>query len=597
MLIYFSMNDINDMNYLYTFSSIQSYSTISRTSEYYNGTDYCKSVLNDIRSTLSNCIEYKYEGTLERLGNEVFIIKFATGREYRVSFEINTFNMNYAQMKCTINTNDADTYDNDLEFLKVSLKDRLLRDWKKCTWLVDEQAALLCKEAYLKAFIVESKLREFASKVLIHHLGINWIKKFGFEKYNCSVERLKVSFIKQVPEFNNIDTDFLSMTLETLLEVMTKGIILKDNEVSLNREDYNKIYDKATKKDSGKSIQSYLKEKWKIEKHIWDDLFTQYIDDLKAFLDCTNQFISGRNHIAHSKILSWCSYKIIDKDFDDFKGLLDKAIIKFDESEASKEILDTRDAVEEMEREKEYEKNLERNYFRNRLANETGIDILNYDEIKVWFDEIIGRLYHNLYSKYKLDPCYEISELTLNHDDTPCFSILSPVEDDGSSCIYIKVKYNICDDIGEDSYCEIQCIDSTNKVINHCNIRFHNGNGIENDEGLMEPTEDAEYDDSELEEFIDDIPKYVYLLNPYPQILSALSYMNKGAVEFVADFPCEQCGKIGVSINEELLPIGKCCYCGFENEIVKCNRCGSIVSSYLAENGFCPSCSAYIDKQ
>ena len=86
-------------------------------------------------------------------------------------------------------------------------------------------------------------------------------------------------------------------------------------------------------------------------------------------------------------------------------------------------------------------------------------------------------------------------------------------------------------------------------------------------------------------------------MNPYPQLLSALSYSNKGVVEYIADFSCERCGKRGVSINDEFLPKGKCCYCGYENEIVICKRCGSIVDAYFAENGFCPSCASYIDKQ
>lgn len=44
-----------------------------------------------------------------------------------------------------------------------------------CTWLVDMQSAQLCKEAYEKAFIIENNLRAFASKVLIHFLGADWL--------------------------------------------------------------------------------------------------------------------------------------------------------------------------------------------------------------------------------------------------------------------------------------------------------------------------------------------------------------------------------------------------------------------------------------
>lgn len=52
-------------------------------------------------------------------------------------------------------------------------------------------------------------------------------------------------------------------------------------------------------------------------------------------------------------------------------------------------------------------------------------------------------------------------------------------------------------------------------------------------------------------------------LSPYPEKLDALSYENNSVVQFVADFPCEQCEKFGVSIHEDFLPVGRCCYCGF----------------------------------
>lgn len=49
------------------------------------------------------------------------------------------------------------------------------------------------------------------------------------------------------------------------------------------------------------------------------------------------------------------------------------------------------------------------------------------------------------------------------------------------------------------------------------------------------------------------------------------------------------------SVNEAFLPIGKCCYCGYEHELVVCARCGAVVTEL--EHGLCPSCSAYVDKQ
>ena len=116
-------------------------------------------------------------------------------------------------------------------------------------------------------------------------------------------------------------------------------------------------------------------------------------------------------------------------------------------------------------------------------------------------------------------------------------------------------------------------------------------------DGLMEANKATEYDDSEMEEFLEALMDIIDNLNPYPSQLDMLAYESKGSEIFVADFPCDQCGKMGVSINDSFLPIGRCCYCGYENELLQCGRCGKLVDFYSSENGFCPSCASYIEKQ
>ncbi|QQR30278.1 hypothetical protein I5Q82_00575 [Acutalibacter muris] len=113
----------------------------------------------------------------------------------------------------------------------------------------------------------------------------------------------------------------------------------------------------------------------------------------------------------------------------------------------------------------------------------------------------------------------------------------------------------------------------------------------------MEATDNSEYDTSELEGFQDDLLVAIEYLNPYPKKLDTLSYESKGAMQFVADFPCEQCGKFGVSTDETFLNIGRCCYCVYENELAKCERCGEMVNVDILEHGLCTSCTAYINRQ
>ena len=221
------MDGIRNMDQLYTYTTEHFAWFGEGNVEVYHGDDYCKKVMIDVLNGLipSVCITQKYLGSENRVANEAFVLALDSGIEYNISFTINTYNGEAARLEVNINAPEIEHYDNQLEKLKIALKNRLLVDWHQCTWLVDEQAATLCKTAYEKTFEIENNLRAFASKVLIHFLGIDWINKAGLEKEAESVNTLKEKFIHRVADFDNINTDFLSITLETLMGVIFKGVV------------------------------------------------------------------------------------------------------------------------------------------------------------------------------------------------------------------------------------------------------------------------------------------------------------------------------------------------------------------------------------
>lgn len=577
------------MNLIYTWTPIHSDEfDCDGEEECYHGVDYCKQAVTDTINAL-NWGTQEYLGSQERIANEVFKVTSPEGIDYQIEFAINTYERKAARLECTITAPETESFDQRFEELKIALKNRLILDWEVCTWLVDMQSAQLCKEAYEKAFIIENNLRAFASKLLIHFLGIDWLNSTGLEKEAESVKCLKEKFIQRVPEFDNINADFLSMTLETLVGVMFEGKIYNDNVV-LNKSQYAKVWEIAKKNGTGNSIAEFIKSKRTVEKRIWDDLFVPYIDEQEKFKKAVHNFIEDRNHVAHSKVLSWNSYQIILSDFDKMDGFIRQADSKFDREETSDEVLDTWNTLQEEERN-------EREYYRERIASETGIDVLDEDDIRNWFDNVLHDLFSDVYQQYHLDVCYEISDFQ-TPDNGICFKVTSPVMEDSSLRVDVFSEYVIDDELGEDSTCTIECKDGTGKTICSAEIHFHNGNGYEGEEGLMEASEDSEYDFSELNDLRDELFEYIdEKLNPYPEKLNAYVYENKGDNAWTADFACSQCGKFGVSINEEFLPIGRCCYCGWDNELEKCERCGQLVSVDDMENGFCPSCSSYIEKQ
>lgn len=591
MRISFSMDGIKNMDQLYTYTLKHYQGFGEERVERYHGDDYCKKIIDNALSVLTSTDwkDLKYLGSRDRLANETFMLTAADDSEYYVSFAINTYHGQAARLEVVLTTPETDAYDHKLEALKIALKNCLLPNWHQCTWLLDEQSAALCKDAYEKTFAIENTLRAFASKVLIHFLGVEWLRKAGLEKEAESVDTLKEKFTQRVSEFDNINTDFLSMTLETLVKVMFEGVIYKD-EIILNRQDYTKIQELRDKaKNPANSIAGYIEGRRSKDKQIWDDLFAPYIDDPGSFKEAVHDFIEDRNHVAHSKVLSWSAYQIILKDFDTVGALIAAADTKFEHDETSDEVIQTW----EMEQE-EFEDN--EAYFRDRLSSETGIDILDENAIKDWFDKVLHELFNSVYQRYHLDVCYEISDLTSDKGDLG-FAVLCPAVEDGSAKIEVVAEYSVDDDLGSDSICEIIVKTGAGIEICKAEIRFHNGNGYEGEEGIMEASDSSEYDMSELDDLQNELFAAIESLNPYPEKLSALAYENKGAVQFVADYPCEQCGKLGVSIDESFLPIGRCYYCGYENELAECERCGELVSVDVLEHGFCPACAAYIEKQ
>ena len=592
MHISFSLDGLQNMDRLYTYTTDHYPGFEDACIEHYHGDDYCKKVMADVLNNLgpTECTDQKYLGAHNRVANETFVVLSTSGIKYSISFAINTYDRKDARMEVNITAPETEHYDNQLEKLKIALKNRLLIDWRQCTWLVDEQAAALCKAVYEKTFEIENNLRAFASKVLIHFLGVDWIKKAGLEKEAESVNALKEKFIQRVAEFDNINTDFLSMTLEALVGVIFKGVVYKE-EVVLSRQEYTTIQSMGEKqKTTASSVAEYIKKRRTIDKHIWDDLFVPYIDDSNSFKTAIHSFIEDRNHVAHSKILSWSAYKVILQDFEKIGSLILDATIKFEHSETSDEVIQTWQAEQENE---EYENE----YYRDRLASETGMDILDEDDILNWFEEVLHDLFNLVYQQYHLDVCYEISDFDMSGENGIVFSIVCPAVEDGSAKIDIAAECSIDDDLGEDSICYISAKVGNGEEICTAEVRFHNGNGYEGDEGIMEVSDSSEFDTSELDIFLDNLLAAIAVLNPYPGKLDALFYESKGAVQFVADFPCEQCGNLGVSIDETFLTLGRCCYCGYENELAKCTRCDKMVSVDDLENDLCSSCAAYIDKQ
>lgn len=153
MRISFSMDGVKNMDELYTYTVEKDRWGEDIAIEHYCGDDYCEKIVKSVWDSLSaaDWKHYEYIGSRDRIANETFILTAADDSQYQVSFAINTYREKAARLEITLVAMETDTYGHRLESLKIALKNFLLPNWNQCTWLLDEQSAALCKEAYEKS--------------------------------------------------------------------------------------------------------------------------------------------------------------------------------------------------------------------------------------------------------------------------------------------------------------------------------------------------------------------------------------------------------------------------------------------------------------
>lgn len=72
--------------------------------------------------------------------------------------------------------------------------------------------------------------------------------------------------------------------------------------------------------------------------------------------------------------------------------------------------------------------------------------VLDGSDIENQFDETLQDLYDAVFQRYHLDVCYEISDFQIPNEGT-CFTVTSPVLEDGSLRVDVFANYIIDDDL------------------------------------------------------------------------------------------------------------------------------------------------------
>ena len=582
MIIKYMFNNIKNIELIYFVEEEYNEDLCDNIKDkHYLGTDYCRNVMDKIKERFPEIKNCTYKGQTRRFAHEEYIIEVAE-ITYSVSFTIDTFNdKSQAQLEIYIfSSTDSNEYDIFLEKFKVYLKDILIKEWKICTWVIDEQSETLGMQLYPLIFKAENKMRAFINKIMTYNFGFKWTELTGLENIKKGYNKNSSTFKREVPEFNNINDYLICSTAESLKKIMLESKVF-ESTINFSDEESKILREKIDKNNSDAVVDFILKNR-KVKVDIWNDLFKKFFDEkIKKEID---DFIKNRNHVAHNKLMTKASYDKMKENFLEIQKLFDEADNDFMIEKPSDELYETWIS----EQEEIFD---EKKYMYYRIKCETGIDVLFPEQIFSLFEDLIHELYTEINDSEYFSYAVKISSLCCI-ENKPKSQILFSVNSNVDEAFSFKVccLIDITDGMGEDSCLNLWIEKEDGKKLLETKIIYHNGEAHEEImEGYYIPDSESSLDNRKLKEFTEDLKNHIKNgMNPIKAKadLLSISATKDGEDLPVANIPCWYCGQYYISINENLYPYGKCINCGEENEILVCERCDSI---YRADEGaeFC----------
>lgn len=266
-------------------------------------------------------------------------------------------------------------------------------------------------------------------------MGKDWIKQAGMEKYENSHKKLSVDFKRSVPCFADIDDTFISMTMETMVE-----IILKAN--------------------------------------IWKDIFKSYFSDEEATKRNITDFIKNRNHVAHNKLLNWAGYQKMQQNIEQLDSIIKTANDVFEQSIPSEEQYMTWNIGNEEIQSEATRREWKENYLRLRFYGETGVEIREKEGIYELFLRTLEELYNEFSDLYYFNPQFNMSkkfDISMIEGEQKLFSLKSNAFK--TAMLEIVVDIMIDADMDGDSSIYISCKQDGGEIFGTW-LEYHNGCGM-----------------------------------------------------------------------------------------------------------------------
>ena len=465
--------------------------------------EYCQGIMARIETLFGSDCKVKYIGCTDRIGNFEFKVSYKDV-EYTVIFQMDTYEWNrqftvkigYSQIRVGIPVpqmrEKVAGYDHFLEKLKINIKNALIRDWYKCVWIKDNQSLELSREVYSDIYMAENELRAFISRIMIEHFGIDWHDRPEFYKLKASIEENAVIIKRNVPNFNNIDVNLYTVTLEKLMDTVMADIY---SDAMQDSSEMQKLIKErifaTTQLDKMKSALDFLKNRYVKKYNIWERFFKPLIVDPVRWEELLTSFIANRNHVAHNKLLDYMSKETMLSDTREFRRFIREAVIKFDEENCSEEVEETLQAIAD-QREYEQEARME------IIESESGVKIRDKKEIIKLFQDTIDEIYTDAVNKVYFDEGIEVlgeCKLQDSVDEQLLFSITGR----SSKKLEIYGVIDIDDSEGAASAMQIRVYSTDENIVNG-DIEYVNGEAEYSPEQTSHmPVVMDSYDDSNAE--------------------------------------------------------------------------------------------------
>lgn len=521
----------------------------------------------------------------------LYVIDFHS-KEYiwEIGIKFNTYGKSYELEVLIQSENYSPNFEkDDLERLKVIVKNFIKAKHKNIFWLYDAESEFLATDLYPRIFKVENLARKFITMVMNRKFGIHWWKLVPLKIQEKHKSRF-VGYKGIIDNFKDVDERLMSIDTGDLHDILTNKVmkwesseenIKKLSKLNLNLERLNKII----------QSQQVVYSDW------WQTIFSPLLPE--NFLEEFKKFESNRNHIAHNKLIDRSAYKKILHSIDVVQEALLCGIQKMSSEFKSEE--------ERKEEAFEYEL-LQEELISERILelkeSESGVITRNSNQILALFNDELSRLYDSVEESFRFSEYLNFSDYTEIENcnsNSVVFKIQNKID---GYVISFEANTDINDYEGSQSFLYLEYKKDGSSSLEEIGSVSYNYGEVEFNEfqGNYMPIQMdgiSEHELSRLGKRLVDIINTEFTDYKEKVESSRYSIIKDGGPDPILDLPCQECGEEWICVDETITDLGRCLNCGEINEVTECERCGrkDFGSPSEDEPFLCEGCWNYYEEE